>query len=51
MPKALSEAAIRQYRDEGYYFPVPVLTADETLALRQKLEGFESSQGHPLDGA
>ena len=51
MPKALNEAAIRQYRDEGYYFPVPVLTVDETLALRQKLEAFESSQGHPLDGA
>ena len=51
MPNALSAAAIRQYRDEGYYFPVPVLTADETLALRQKLEAFESSQGHPLDGA
>ena len=51
MPKALSEAAIRQYRDEGYYLPVPVLTVDETLALRQKLEAFESSQGHPLDGA
>ena len=27
MPKALSEAAIRQYRDQGYYFPVPVLSA------------------------
>ena len=51
MPKALNEAAIRQYRDEGYYLPVPVLTVDETLALRQKLEAFESSQGHPLDGA
>jgi non-haem Fe2+, alpha-ketoglutarate-dependent halogenase len=51
MPKVLNEAAIRQYRDEGYYFPVPVLTVEETLALRQKLETFESSQGHPLDGA
>ena len=51
MAKALSEAAIRQYRDEGYYFPVPVLSADETLALRRKLEAFESGQGHPLDGA
>ncbi len=51
MPKALSEAAIRQYRDEGYYFPVPVLTPEETLAARQKLETFETGQGHALDGA
>lgn len=51
MAKALSEAAIRQYRDEGYYFPVQVLSNDETLALRRKLEAFEATQGHPLDGA
>lgn len=51
MPKALSEAAVRQYRDEGYFFPVPVLSADEALAARQKLEAFEGGQGHPLDGA
>lgn len=51
MAKALSEGAIRQYRDEGYYFPVPVLTPEETLAARRKLEAFEARQGHPLDGA
>jgi non-heme Fe2+,alpha-ketoglutarate-dependent halogenase len=51
MPKALNEAAIRQYRNEGFYLPVPVLTVHETLALCQKLETFESSQGHLLDGA
>jgi len=51
MAKALSDAAIRQYRDEGYFFPVPVLSAEETQGLRQKLESFEASQGHPLDGA
>src|ERR1700759_144178 len=43
--KALSEAAVRQYNEFGYYAPVPALTAAEAGAIREKLEGFESGAG------
>jgi hypothetical protein len=51
MSKKLSDAAIRQYRDEGYYFPVPVLDAAEVADLRGRLETFEAAQGAPIGGA
>lgn len=43
--KALSEAAVRQYHDQGYYSPVPVMERAEALALRSRLEGFEATAG------
>jgi Phytanoyl-CoA dioxygenase (PhyH) len=51
MTVILSDAAIAQYRDRGYYYPLPVLRAEEVAALRGKLEFFEASQGHPIEGA
>ena len=51
MPKLLSEAAIAQYKRDGYYFPVRMLDDGEVAANRQKLETFEASQGHPVEGA
>ena len=51
MPKVLSEKAIAQYRREGYYLPVSILDASEVAACRQRLEAYEASQGHPLQGA
>ena len=51
MPKILSEAAIAQYRRDGYCFPVRILDDGEVAANRQKLEAFEASQGHPIEGA
>ena len=51
MPKLLSEAAIAQYRRDGYYLPVRILDDGEVAANRQKLEAFEASQGHPVEGA
>ena len=36
--KFLSEAAVRHYRDLGYYAPVPVLTRAEAGVLRHRLE-------------
>lgn len=48
MPKALSEAAVRQYRDQGYYSPVDVLTPPEVADLRGKLEAVEAKQGGKL---
>ena len=43
--KSLSDAAVQQYRERGYYAPVPVLTSAEAGELRQRLEGFEATGG------
>jgi non-heme Fe2+,alpha-ketoglutarate-dependent halogenase len=51
MAGVLTDAAVEQYRDRGYYFPLPVLGEDEVSRLRGKLEAFESAQGHPIEGA
>ena len=51
MGRVLTQAAVTQYREEGYYFPVPVLPAAEAAALRARLEAFERRQGHPIQGA
>ena len=40
--KSLSEAAVRQYHELGYYAPVPVLTRTEAGTLRRQLEAFEA---------
>lgn len=50
MTKKLNNAAIQQYRDEGYYFPVRVLDAARATAYRTQLEAFEASRGEPLHG-
>ncbi len=43
--KVLSEAAVRHYRDLGYYTPVPVLSAAEAGDLRRRLEAYEAASG------
>jgi non-haem Fe2+, alpha-ketoglutarate-dependent halogenase len=43
--KSLSDAAVQQYRELGYYAPVPVLARAEAGELRRKLETFEASGG------
>ena len=43
--KLLSEAAVRQYREQGYYAPVPVLSQAEAGALRRALEAHEAGAG------
>ena len=50
MAKVLDEFAIKQYREEGYYFPLTVLSNEEVAWNRKQLESFEDSQGHPLRG-
>jgi non-heme Fe2+,alpha-ketoglutarate-dependent halogenase len=47
--KLLTEAAIRRYRDEGYYAPIRVMPCQEADALRGKLESFEAGIG-PISG-
>ena len=51
MARVLSDAAMEQYRDRGYYFPITVLGGDEVSRIRAKLEAFEAAQGHPIEGA
>ena len=48
--KALTEAAVRQYREYGYFAPIPVLTRADADALRGRLEAFEAT-GTGMQGA
>ena len=50
MAKRLDRGAVDQYREEGYYFPIDVLDADEVAANRARLEAFEAGQGQPVHG-
>lgn len=45
MDNALSTAQIAQYRERGYVFPVPALTASEAADVRNEIEGFERRSG------
>lgn len=48
MPKRLSAEAVAQYRRNGFYFPVPVLSAAEAHSYRDRLESYERSSGGPI---
>jgi len=47
--RMLSEAAVRQYQEQGYYAPVRVLSTAEAGAMRARLEAFEGGGG-PIAG-
>jgi non-heme Fe2+,alpha-ketoglutarate-dependent halogenase len=47
--KLLTEAAVRQYREQGYYAPIYVMPRQDAAALRGALEAFEAGGG-PLAG-
>lgn len=49
MPKRLTAEQIASYRDDGFCFPVPVLTSGEVLDCRADLERYEAEIGQPLD--
>ena len=51
MGRVLTDAAVEQYRDQGYYFPIPILGEEEVSGLRARLETFEAAQGQPIHGA
>jgi ectoine hydroxylase-related dioxygenase (phytanoyl-CoA dioxygenase family) len=40
--KALTQAAIQQYQQQGYYAPVPALSTAEAEAARARLEAYEA---------
>jgi len=50
MGKRLSAEAVAQYRRDGFYFPLPVLSAAEARVYRDKLEAHERSTGGPIAG-
>ena len=50
MSKLLSDTAIAQYREDGYYFPVRMIDAARAADYRAKLETFEASRGEPVTG-
>jgi non-heme Fe2+,alpha-ketoglutarate-dependent halogenase len=43
--KMLSEQAIRQYHEQGYYAPIRAMPREDAEALRAKLEAFEAGAG------
>ena len=50
MSKSLTAAAIQQYQDAGYYFPIRVLATAEAARYRERLESVERELGGPLRG-
>jgi chlorinating enzyme len=48
MGKVLSEAAVEDYRQNGYHFPIRVLSTAEARDYRSKLEAAERSLGGAL---
>src|SRR5690606_14444848 len=50
MPKRLTKAAVEAYHRDGFYFPVPVLSAAEAADYRRRLEAHEAKTGAPLQG-
>jgi non-haem Fe2+, alpha-ketoglutarate-dependent halogenase len=50
MPKLLSEAAVAQFKRDGYYCPVRVFDAATAAHYRRALEQHEEEAGAPLQG-
>ena len=51
MAKRLKAEAVAQYRRDGFYFPVPVLSREEALGYRARLEAYEKTAGGPIASA
>jgi hypothetical protein len=48
---SLSDAQVQQYRRQGYFCPIPALTAEEATRYRAALEAAEACAGGGLPGA
>jgi non-haem Fe2+, alpha-ketoglutarate-dependent halogenase len=46
----LASAAVEQYRRDGFYFPVRVMSPGQALGLRGRLEAVEAEHGGRLSG-
>ena len=50
MPKLLTDQQVEQFRDEGFVSPVRIMSEEDAIAIRQKVEEFEVGQGKKLHG-
>ena len=50
MPKLLPQAAVEQYKREGFYSPIRVMSGTDARRFRNALEGHEAKTGKPLQG-
>ena len=48
MPKLLTQQQIDQYHEDGYTFPIRVMSESDALELRRRIEAVEKAQGGPL---
>ena len=46
MPKLLTEAQLRQFRDEGYALPFRAMSLEAALDCRRRIETYEAAVGH-----
>jgi len=51
MPKILSQAAVNQYEQDGFYFPVRALDVGEVACVRQDVETIERERLDEIGGA
>jgi non-heme Fe2+,alpha-ketoglutarate-dependent halogenase len=51
MSKLLTAAQLESFKTLGYVSPIRIMSAEQALALRQRLEEYESQTGAPLSGA
>lgn len=51
MPKQLSSVQLEHYNRFGFVPALRVLSTEQALAIRERIEAFERSQGGPLKGA
>ena len=52
MPNVLNDTEVANFHTDGYHVPVPVMSAAQAAAYRERLERFEArwpQQGHMLD--
>ena len=50
MPKFLTAQQIDAFATSGYVSPIRIVSADQAVAYRERLEQFERAQGSPLKG-
>ncbi|HZP98326.1 MAG TPA: phytanoyl-CoA dioxygenase family protein [Reyranella sp.] len=51
MTKRLSPDQVAQYRRDGFYFPIPVLSREQAHGYRDRLEAYEGTAGGPIAAA
>jgi non-heme Fe2+,alpha-ketoglutarate-dependent halogenase len=51
MPKVLKPEAIERLHRDGFYFPIPGVSARQAADYRRQLEAFEAANGGALKGA